>query len=270
MATLRELMRASPLPALECRMLWQHVLGVSRSWLIAHDDEVVPADRLQDYSALESRRLAGEPMAYILGYREFMGHAFRVSPVVLIPRPDTELLVETAVQIIREQGAIDVLDLGTGSGAIAVSVALACPTARVTATDLSHEALGVARENARALHARVEFYSGSWYEALPEGKVFDLIVSNPPYIAAVDPHLDQGDLRFEPIMALSDDDDGLTAYRAIVGGAGAYLRKGGHLYVEHGWNQAEAVRQLMEQGGFQGVHSLPDLAGILRVSGGRF
>ena len=251
-------------------MLWQHVLQVPRSWLSAHDNEPLPAERIQQYQELEARRARGEPMAYILGFREFMGHRFKVTPAVLIPRPETELVVETAVKIIRERAITDVLDLGTGSGAIAVSVALGCPTVNVTATDLSPEALQVARENARALNASVEFHQGSWYQALPPGKVFDLIVSNPPYIPAVDPHLEQGDLRFEPAMALTDGDDGLAAYREIIRGARARLKEGGTLYVEHGWDQAEAVCRLLEQAGFHQVRSLPDLAGILRVSGGHY
>ena len=251
-------------------MLWQHVLQVPRSWLIAHDTDPLPADRIAQYLELEARRASGEPMAYILGSREFMGHVFKVTPAVLIPRPDTELLVETAVKTIREQALIDVLDLGTGSGAIAVSIALACPLANVSATDLSPDALRVARENARLLGAKVEFHEGSWYQALPPGKVFDMIVSNPPYISAVDPHLEQGDLRFEPAMALTDGNDGLTAYREIIKGARTRLTERGTLYVEHGWDQAEAVCRLLQDAGFRQVHSLPDLAGILRVSGGHY
>jgi len=250
-------------------MLWQHVLRVPRSWLIAHDDEPIAPEHLRAYRQLEARRLAGEPMAYLLATREFMGRDFHVSPAVLIPRPETELLVETAVELLQGRAVADVLDLGTGSGAIAVSIALACPQARVVATDLSPEALAVARGNAQALGARVEFHQGYWYQALPLGKVFDLIVSNPPYIPMDDPHLTQGDLRFEPEMALSDGHDGLGAYRDIAAGAPAHLRSGGNLYVEHGWNQAVAVCGLLAQAGFRAVHSLPDLAGILRISGGR-
>lgn len=268
MAILRTLLQQSRLPPLETRMLWQQVLQVPRAWLIAHDDAHIAPDQLQAFRVLESRRLAGEPMAYILGTREFMGHSFQVSPAVLIPRPETELLVERAVELVDGGHATDVLDLGTGSGAIAVSIALACPQAQVLATDLSAEALEVARRNALALGASVAFHQGSWYQALPEGKVFDLIVSNPPYIPVDDPHLTQGDLRFEPFSALSDGLDGLEAYRAIIAGAPAHLRSGGRLYVEHGWDQAAAVQALLAQAGFQSVHSLPDLAGILRISGG--
>jgi release factor glutamine methyltransferase len=269
-ATLRHLLREARVPALEARMLWQHVLGVPRSWLIAHDDEPLSPHHIEAYRALEARRSAGEPMAYILGVREFMGREFRVGPAVLIPRPETEVLVEAAIELLRDRPAAQVLDLGTGSGAIPISIVLACPQARVMATDISPDAIAVARENAGTLGAAVEFHEGSWYEALPPGKVFDLIVSNPPYIAAGDPHLTQGDLRFEPAVALSDGHDGLDAYRVIVAGAPTRLNPGGHLYVEHGWDQAAAVCELLRHAGFQAVHSLPDLAGILRVSGGRF
>ncbi len=268
MATLRELMPGSRLPRFESRMLWQHVLQVPRSWLIAHDDKPISPEAQQAYVQLESRRLAGEPMAYLLGYREFMGHRFDVSPSVLIPRPETELLVETAVQLIRDIPSPAVLDLGTGSGAIAVSIALANPDAQVVATDVSLAALKVAQGNARRLGAAVQFAQGSWYQALPPGKVFDVIVSNPPYIPKIDPHLAQGDLRFEPAIALTDGDDGLAAYRHIVSGASAHLHDGGALYFEHGWDQAPAVCELLQQAGFRQVRSLPDLAGILRVSGG--
>lgn len=266
--TLRMLMRSGQLPALEARMLWQHVLRVPRSWLIAHDDTPISDAHQQAYRALEARRLAGEPMAYILGVREFMGHPFEITPDVLIPRPETELLVEVAVGVLSGCHEAAVLDLGTGSGAIPVSIALACPHVQVVATDLSTEALKVARRNARHLGAKVEFFEGSWYQALPPGKVFDLILSNPPYIAKDDPHLAQGDLRYEPAMALSDGNDGLDAYRAIIAGAPAWLRPGGSLYVEHGWDQSQAVCELLHQAAFRDVHSRPDLAGILRVSGG--
>ena len=268
MATLRDFLREGRLSALEARMLWQHVLQVPRSWLIAHDTDTLSEDSVQAYRQLEERRLAGEPMAYILGMREFMGHEFLVSPAVLIPRPETELLVEKAVLCLQGRSDVAVLDLGTGSGAIAISLALALPQAQVVATDISNEALQVARENASRLGANVEFHQGSWYQALPSGKVFDLILSNPPYIAEGDPHLVQGDLRFEPANALTDGADGLAAYREIVAGAPEHLQPGGSLYVEHGWEQSDSVCNLLRQASFRDVASLPDLAGILRVSGG--
>jgi release factor glutamine methyltransferase len=270
LTTLREVAGTSTLPRLEWQMLWQHVLQVSRAWLIAHDTDPLPQDALDRYRALEARRLAGEPMAYILGSREFMGHDFTVTPDVLIPRPETELLVETALDYLDGCAAPAVLDLGTGTGAIAISIALASPSTRVVATDVSTPALEVARANARRLGARVEFLAGSWYDALLEATGFDLIVSNPPYIAAADDHLRQGDLRFEPAHALTDGRDGLDAIRAIIRGAGQRLNPKGALFVEHGWDQADDVRDLMASAGFVQVESLRDLAGIERVTGGTY
>jgi release factor glutamine methyltransferase len=269
--TLRQEMAACPLPRLEAQMLWQHVLNVPRAWLIAHDTDPVPAQALQAYRQLRDRRLAGEPMAYILGWREFMGHRFKVSPAVLIPRPDTEVLVETALAHLQQlpKGA-RVLDLGTGSGAIAISIALAQPDLTVVATDASEAALDIARGNARDLGAQVQFFAGSWYDALPDGMAFDLIVSNPPYIAAHDHHLDQGDLRFEPGSALTDGADGLNDLRAIVQGAARYMCKPGALFLEHGWDQGAAVRELLTQAGFKQAHTVNDLAGMERVSCGLY
>lgn len=268
MQCLRTLMGTSTLPRLETQMLWQHVLDVPRSWLIAHDTDVLSDDAVARYRQLEDRRMLGEPMAYIVGHREFMGHSFRVSPSVLIPRPETELLVETALQAMQGQPAPHVLDLGTGSGAIAISIALARPDAVVVATDISDAALDVARGNAQQLGAQVSFAQGSWYDALSPHADFNVIVSNPPYIAVCDRHLAQGDVRFEPATALSDGADGLGALRAIVSDSQSRLRDGGFLFVEHGWDQAEAVRQLLQQARYTRVESLPDLAGIDRVTGG--
>lgn len=249
-------------------MLLRHVLRVPLVWLIAHDTDPLASQAVADYRRLLARRLTGEPMAYLMGYREFMSHRFIVTPDVLIPRPETELLVETAVQYLRSLNAPRVLDLGTGSGAVAISIALACPGARVAATEINSRTLDVARQNAGDLSARVEFFLGSWYDSVLGQARFDVIVSNPPYIAANDPHLQQGDLRFEPKCALTDGADGLGALRAIVEGAPAWLNPGGVLWVEHGWDQAQGVRGLLRQAGFGQVASLPDLAGIERISGG--
>lgn len=271
MTCIRELLQATPLPRLEIQMLLQQVLQVPRSWLIAHDTDPLDEGAVARFKALAQRRQAGEPMAYLAGVREFMGRDFQVGPDVLIPRPDTEVLVETAIAFIQQEaGAVmNVLDLGTGSGAIAVSVALACPNACVTATDASLQALEVARANARNLGAAVSFHAGSWYDALPPGTaLFDLIVSNPPYIRADDPHLNQGDLRFEPAGALTDGHDGLKALVAIIEGAGNWLKPGGALWLEHGWDQAASVREHLVKTGFKRVESLTDLAGIERISGG--
>lgn len=267
---LKSLLADTRLPRLEVRMLLEHVLGKPRAWLLAHDTDPLEPQVAAAYEALLARRVAGEPMAYLLGHREFMGHRFRVTPDVLIPRPDTEVLVETALECVAGVAGPAVLDLGTGSGAIAISIALARRDARVMASDVSAAALAVAAGNAWELTASVRFVEGSWYEAVPEGEGFDLIVSNPPYVASDDPHLDQGDLRFEPRGALTDGAGGLEDLGHIVAGAGRHLKPGGALWMEHGWDQAQAVRDLLAAAGFEDVRSCQDLAGIERISGGRW
>lgn len=267
---LKSLLLDTRLPRLEVRMLLEHVLQKPRAWLLAHDTDPLAPDVAAAFEALLARRLAGEPMAYLLGHREFMGHRFRVTPDVLIPRPDTEVLVETALECVAGIAGPAVLDLGTGSGAIAISIALARRDARVMASDVSAAALKVAAANAWDLTASVRFVEGSWYDAVPAGEGFDLIVSNPPYVASDDPHLDQGDLRFEPRGALTDGAGGLEDLARIVAGAGPHLKPGAQLWMEHGWDQAQAVRDLLTAAGFDDVHSRQDLAGIERISGGRF
>lgn len=267
---LNSLLADARLPRLEVRMLLEHVLGKPRAWLLAHDTDPLDPQVAAAYEALLARRLAGEPMAYLLGHREFMGHRFRVTPDVLIPRPDTEVLVETALECVAGVAGPAVLDLGTGSGAIAISIALARRDARVMASDVSAAALAVAAGNAWELTASVRFVEGSWYGAVPAGEGFDLIVSNPPYVASDDPHLDQGDLRFEPRGALTDGAGGLEDLGRIVAGAGRHLKPGGALWMEHGWDQAQAVRDLLAEAGFEDVRSRQDLAGIERISGGRW
>lgn len=269
MTSVRDLMAASRLPRLETRMLLEHALRKPRVWLLAHDDEPLDHVAVETYRALSARREAGEPMAYLLGEREFMGHAFHVTPDVLIPRPDTELLVEIAAGHLASLDHPDVADLGTGSGAIAVSVALACPHARVQASDYSDAALSVARGNAQRLGAAVSFHQGDWYAALPDGQRYDLILSNPPYIASGDEHLQQGDLRHEPRSALTDGADGLRDLRTLAEGSLARLKPGGAIWLEHGWDQAEAVRAMLSAAGLQDVASRRDLAGIERMTGGR-
>lgn len=270
MDCIRDFLMQGGLERVDAQVLLQHALGVSRSWLIAHDTDPLATEQLRTIETSFQRRKLGEPVAYIVGQREFMGHNFKVSPAVLIPRPDTEVLVETAIDALSgiQSKNKALLDLGTGSGAIAVSVALACPQAKVVATDASEAAIGVARENARCLGARVEFYAGNWYHALLGSQHFDVIVSNPPYIAPNDSHMVQGDLRFEPRQALTDETDGLQAIRQIVQNAHSWLKPGGMLWLEHGWDQAAAVRTLLEQSGFQAVESRKDLAQIERISGG--
>ncbi|HLU19131.1 MAG TPA: peptide chain release factor N(5)-glutamine methyltransferase [Pusillimonas sp.] len=266
----RDLLRNSTLPRLEVQMLLQHVFKVTRSWLIAHDTDTLDEDGVQEFHRLVDRRQAGEPMAYLVGHREFMGHAFQVEPGVLIPRPETELLVETAIAVLATCASDQprVLDLGTGSGAIAISIALARPDVVVVATDISDAALKVARRNAQALSARVTFIQGSWFDPLSGQAPFDLIVSNPPYIHKNDPHLQQGDLRFEPGTALSDGSNGLEALAHIAANAPGWLKPGGALWMEHGFDQAAAVRGLLSDAGFKQVNSHTDLAGIERISGG--
>ena len=269
----RALMLSCGLPRLEARMLLQHLLQRPTAWLLAHDTDPIDAKVAADFDQLAQRRLAGEPMAYLVGHREFMGHRFGVRPGVLIPRPDTELLVETAAAFVQSHVVCGhecrVLDMGCGSGAIAISLALVEGIrAQITALDISEAALAVARENAAALGAQVRFVHSDWFAALAPGEAFDLIVSNPPYIAADDPHLTQGDLRYEPSGALTDGADGLTDIRLLVGAARKRLNPGGAIWLEHGWTQAAAVRELLQEAGFNRVSSLNDLAGIERISGG--
>lgn len=268
MQTPQTLMQLCGLPRLEARMLLEHVLQKPRSWLLAHDTDAVTPEEAARFLTLAAERRQGKPMAQLLGQREFMGHLFRVTPDVLIPRPETELLVEVGLSALEGLRDPAVLDMGTGSGAVAISLALARPDAFVVATDLSEKALAVAQDNAQKHGARVQWWQGSWYEALPSEGQFELIVSNPPYIVAGDPHLTQGDLRFEPTMALTDGSDGLSAIRQIVAGASGRLKPGGQLWLEHGYDQSVAVQQLMLAAGLKHVQSLPDLAGILRVTGG--
>ncbi|WP_409268907.1 peptide chain release factor N(5)-glutamine methyltransferase [Massilia sp. BHUDP2] len=265
-ATIRQLLAALPLEPLENRILLCHALGVSRVGLITQSERALNSAEAAHLDALVQRRLAGEPIAYIVGEREFFGLPFRVGPGVLIPRPDTELIVELSLERLPPRGRL--LDMGTGSGAIAVACAHSRRDASVTALDLSEEALAIARANAAANGAQVRFLRSDWFAAIGEER-FELIASNPPYIAAGDAHLSQGDLRFEPVGALTDHADGLTALRSIVGGAPDHLVPGGWLLLEHGYDQAEAVRALLAARGFLEVQSWRDLAGIERVSGGR-
>jgi release factor glutamine methyltransferase len=265
-ATIGALQAALPLDPLENRILLCHALGISRVGLITQSERALTQEEAGALSALVQRRLGGEPIAYIVGHREFFGLDFKVNPAVLIPRPDTELIVELAVERLPPQGRL--LDMGTGSGAIAVAAAHTRPDARVTALDVSEAALEVARANAAANGATVRFLRSDWFAALGT-ESFDLIASNPPYIAAGDEHLAEGDLRFEPAGALTDHADGLSALRTIIAGAPAHLVAGGWLLLEHGYDQAEQVRALLDAQGYTDVQSWRDLAGIERVSGGR-
>jgi release factor glutamine methyltransferase len=254
---------------LEAQVLAAHALGVNRAWLVAHGPDALPEQAAAGISTLIHRRVAGEPVAYILGGREFFGLPLRVTRDVLIPRPETEHLVQAALDRLVPDRPWRILDLGTGSGAVAVALALHRPRSRVLAVDGSPAALTVARDNARRLGARnVHFEPGDWYAGLGVKK-FDIVVANPPYVPSGDPHLGRGDLRFEPIQALAAGADGLEAIRVIVAGAPAHLVAGGWLLFEHGHDQAGAVGELMRRAGFEALVQLPDLAGIVRVSGGR-
>jgi release factor glutamine methyltransferase len=264
--TVAALQARLPLDPLENRILLCHALKLTRVGLITHSERVVNEHEAAQLAALLARRQAGEPIAYIVGQREFFGLPFKVSPAVLIPRPDTELIVELALERLAPRARL--LDMGTGSGAIAVSVAHARPDALVTALDVSEDALAVARDNAAANGATVRFLRSDWFAALGTEQ-FDLIASNPPYIASGDEHLVQGDLRFEPSGALTDFADGLSALRTIAAGAPAHLVEGGWLLLEHGYDQAQAVRALLLDAGYGEVQSWRDLGGIERVSGGR-
>lgn len=268
-APLRTQWRSDPLPALERHLLWGWVLGRDRAWLWAHDDYCPTNSEQLRYQSAQQRRLSGEPIAYIVGQREFMGLPLTVSPAVLIPRPDTEVLVEAALAHYRP--GLRALDLGTGSGAIALAIAHHAPGVQVVAVDKSPEALAVATQNAQVLGLSVSFYQGDWFDALPaDTPAFDLVLSNPPYIHPDDPHLQQGDLRFEPLQALSDGEDGLSAYRHIVQRAPAYLQQGGWLMCEHGYDQGDAVAQLLRNRHFQHVQTLCDLSGHPRVAVGQW
>ncbi|TFW29409.1 peptide chain release factor N(5)-glutamine methyltransferase [Massilia arenosa] len=256
-----------PLDPLENRILLGHALGLTRVGLITQSDRTLTADEAARLTELLQRRLNGEPIAYIVGEREFYGLPFHVTDAVLIPRPDTELLVELAIERLPVRGRV--LDMGTGSGAIAVAIAHARPDAVITALDVSAAALELARSNAERNQVRVEFLRSDWFCALGADRQFDLIVSNPPYIADGDPHLAGGDLRFEPVSALTDHADGLSALRTIAAGARAHLMPGAWLLMEHGYDQSAAVRALLAHHQYTEVQSWRDLPGIERVTGGR-
>lgn len=261
---------ATRLPGVEGRheaeLLLLHVLERERSWLFAHATDPVEPAQVAAFQTLLAKRLAGEPVAYLLGRRGFWTLDLEVSPATLIPRPETELLVELALARLPENSGLRVADLGTGSGAIALALASERPQAQVVATDLSQAALAVAARNAQR-HAlgNVQFRQGAWYAPLA-GERFDLIATNPPYIASDDPHLAQGDLRFEPPTALASGHDGLDDIRLIIDGAAAHLRPGGWVLIEHGWDQGEAIRALLQQAGFHAVATERDLEQRDRIS----
>lgn len=253
----------------DARVLLRHVLGCPSAHLAAHPERPLDEEQWCLYCALVEARVNGEPVAYLTGEREFFGRSFLVSPAVLIPRPETELLVELTLAHGGAHPRPRILDLGTGSGAIAITLALELDGAEITAVDAAREALWVAMGNAARLGASVSFMQGSWFEGLA-GERYQLIVSNPPYVAAGDPHLSQGDVRFEPRSALAAGAEGLDDLQHIVAAAPVHLDDDGWLLLEHGYDQAAAVRGLLTDAGFSAINSWADLAGIERVTGGRW
>jgi len=254
---------------LDSRLLIEYVTGCSHVDLIAHPTRRLSEQQMRRLDALVRRRASGEPLAYLLGSAGFYGREFKVTGDVLVPRPETELLVELALERLGHVAEPVVADLGTGSGVLAVTLKCLCPQARVVAVDLSAAALAVARLNASLHRATVRFVEGDWYGPLA-GERFDLVVANPPYVAAADPHLESGGLPFEPRLALTDGvqgGDGLGCTRVIVGGAVTHLLPGGWLLIEHGHEHATAVRNLLHRAGLGEVATWPDLSGSERVSG---
>jgi release factor glutamine methyltransferase len=257
------------LSRVDAEFLLAHYLGKTRSWLYAHADQELAAQQCDDFDVLVQRRKQGEPVAYITGRRAFWSLDLKVTPDTLIPRPETELLVELALSRLHPASTAKILDLGTGSGAIALAIAIERPASQITAVDASTSAIAVAIDNANLLKLRnVRFEQGNWYSRLG-GQSFDIIVSNPPYIEDADMHLGQGDLRFEPHAALASGADGLDDIRIIVSRAHGHLSPGGWLLIEHGWNQGEAVRALFRCAEFLDIETSKDLEQRDRVTFGR-
>jgi release factor glutamine methyltransferase len=278
-SSIKELLNNTSLNKVDARVILGHLVGIHLSWpksaLISKDTDALPDQIINAWQEYEQRRLNGEPVAYILGFKSFYNIDLQVAPGVLIPRPETELLVEIAIahiqKILNNQSnhnkSTKILDLGTGSGAIALALAHNIPKAHITAVDLSLDALKIAQSNAQLLELsdRSEFIQGSWFEPLQKSAQFDVIVSNPPYIKAGDPHLQEGDLRFEPTSALTDHEDGLSPYKIIFNQAKAHLVPNGLLLVEHGYDQSETLKQLLASEGYQDIQVHFDLAGISRA-----
>lgn len=267
-ATIGSLVRGSGLPRFETELLLCSILGCERSYLLAHAEEAINSSKARLAQDVFARRRAGEPLSYITGWREFYGIRLCVTPDVLVPRPETELLVELALERVTAGSSAHVLELGTGSGAIAVALACERPSLAIIATDISEAALAVARRNAHDHGAAIKFVCSDWFEALEPGR-FDLIVSNPPYVAADDEHLERGDVRFEPRPALVGGDDGLACIRAIAARAQSWLQPGGWLLLEHGYDQKERCLEVLHQLGCAEVSDFEDLTGLPRVCAGR-
>ncbi len=264
-----KLAQLSPSAHADVEALAMHVCGLDRAGLITRGLYALTPEQVQRLDTLLRRRASGEPIAYLTGQREFWSLDLKVTPQTLIPRPETELLVELALARIPDQAAWNIADLGTGSGAVALALACERPRCRLVATDVSNTALAVARENARR-HGldRVIFREGSWFTAL-SGERFELLVCNPPYVREDDPHLDAGDVRFEPDLALRAGPDGLDAIRKVAAGAQKHLEPGAWLLLEHGYDQAQAVREILIRDGYRDCTSYRDLAGHVRVSAGQ-
>lgn len=254
----RELQAVSESPRLDAEILFKHISGFNDTRLITEADQLPEADMLKRVTKLIDVRCSGLPIAYLTGSREFYSLVFKVNSHVLIPRPDTECLVEAAIELIREQSARSVVDMGTGSGAIALALAHHLPGVEVTASDRDENALGLARQNARQLNLdKVRFILSDWFQGMGTTR-FDVIVSNPPYIDPMDAHLQQGDVRFEPRHALVAEDHGLADLRTIIAGAPAHLTPGGLLLLEHGYDQAFAVASMLSEYGFESVETRKD------------
>lgn len=266
---IQALNNTSESPRADAELLLAHCVGKSRTWLRTWSDKTLDGGIIAAFQTLLAERLRGVPIAHLIGYREFWTLNLKVTPDTLIPRPETELLVETALTL-PPTTAVNVLDLGTGTGAIALSLASERPAWQVTAVDVSAAALAVAQENAQnnGIH-NVHFQPSDWFTALPAQR-FAMIVSNPPYIEAADPHLQQGDVRFEPLSALASGSDGLDDIRHLIHHAPDWLEQNGWLLLEHGYNQGQAVTALLHERGFQNVRCLLDLAGNERLSLGQW
>ena len=279
MSSVKKLLNNTSLNKVDARVILAHLIGIHLGWpksaLISKDTDELPDQVIKTWQEYEQRRLDGEPVAYILGFKSFYNIDLKVAPGVLIPRPETELLVEITIAHVQKISSnknnlnhmTKILDLGTGSGAIALALAHNIPKAHITAVDVSLDALKVAQSNAQLLELsdRSEFLHGSWFEPLQESAQFDVIVSNPPYIKADDPHLQEGDLRFEPTNALTDHEDGLRSYKIIFNQAKAHLAPNGLLLVEHGYDQSEALKKLLALEGYRDIQVHFDLAGISRA-----
>jgi release factor glutamine methyltransferase len=278
MPTLAQWGRASELPPLEARALLSHVLQVTPAWVVAHDEVTLDEMSKHHLDALAERRRRGEPIAYLVGEKEFWGMMFKVTPDVLIPRPETETLVETALRYVPMEQETRVLDLGTGSGAIAIAIARERPCSSLWAADISAAALCLAEENAVRLlredAGRIVWCLSDWFAAIPvpqqDSELFSVIVSNPPYIAAADAHLDEGDVRFEPRGALIGGRSGWEALQMIAQQAPIYLQSGGVLLMEHGYDQGDVAKALLRDAGFTQCETVCDLAGVPRVTLGDY